>query len=42
MKTGFRPQFNIEHAIDELINYFMIRRKNDFRKNSEIPPNNGE
>ena len=30
MKTGFRPQFNVEYAIDELINYFSLRRKNDF------------
>ena len=30
MKTGFRPKFNVEYAIDELIEYFSHRRKNDF------------
>ena len=30
MKTGFRPKFNVEYAIDELIDYFSLRRKNDF------------
>ncbi len=30
IKTGFKPKFNIDYAIDELINYFNLKRKNDF------------
>ena len=34
IKTGFKPKFNIDYAIEELINYFILRKKFFFGVNN--------
>ena len=34
IKTGFRPKFSVDFAIDQLINYFGNKKNNKFGANN--------